>query len=149
MVDEHYYNSPTWFLQNNHRYDSYDRNGPKVWVGEYASLDNRLFNGLSEAAYMTGLERNADVVKMASYAPLLANVDNVQWRPDMIWFDNDESWGSTSYEVQKLMMNNVGDRVVPTTATGDVQQTAAHHRQRRAVHLEHLRQVRRREGHRA
>ncbi|GAA2008784.1 alpha-L-arabinofuranosidase [Nakamurella flavida] len=120
MVDEHYYNSPEWFLQNNRRYDTYDRNGPKVWIGEYASQDNRLFNGLSEAAYMTGLERNADVVKMASYAPLLANVDNVQWTPDMIWFDNDETWGSANYEVQKLFMNNVGDRVVPTTASGKV-----------------------------
>ena len=69
---------------------------------------------------MTGLERNADVVKLASYAPLLANIDHVQWRPDMIWFDNDESWGSTSYEVQKLFMNNVGDRVVPSTVTGPV-----------------------------
>ncbi|WP_433825586.1 alpha-L-arabinofuranosidase C-terminal domain-containing protein [Actinoplanes sp. CA-015351] len=122
MVDEHYYNSPSWFLQNNARYDSYDRNGPKVFLGEYASLDNKLYNSLAEAAYMTGLERNADVVKMASYAPLLAHVDNVQWKPDMIWFDNDESWGSTSYQVQKLFMNNVGDRVVPTTATGNVLQ---------------------------
>ena len=120
MVDEHYYNSPTWFLQNNDRYDSYDRNGPKVFLGEYASQDNKLFNALAEAAYMTGLERNADVVKLASYAPLLANIDHVQWRPDMIWFDNDESWGSTSYQVQKLFMNNVGDRVVPSTATGTV-----------------------------
>lgn len=120
MVDEHYYNSPSWFLRNNARYDGYDRNGPKVFLGEYASLDNKLFNSLAEAAYMTGLERNADVVKMASYAPLLAHVDNVQWKPDMIWFDNDESWGSTSYQVQKLFMNNVGDRVVPTTVTGAV-----------------------------
>ena len=120
MVDEHYYNSPTWFLQNNARYDSYDRTGPKVFLGEYASLDSKLSNSLAEAAYMTGLERNADVVKMASYAPLLANVDNVQWRPDMIWFDNDQSWGSTSYEVQKLFMNNVGDKVVPTKVSGAV-----------------------------
>ncbi|WP_045741779.1 alpha-L-arabinofuranosidase C-terminal domain-containing protein [Actinoplanes rectilineatus] len=122
MVDEHYYNSPSWFLQNNARYDTYDRNGPKVFLGEYASLDNKLYNSLAEAAYMTGLERNADVVKMASYAPLLANIDNVQWKPDMIWFDNDESWGSTSYQVQKLFMNNVGDRVVPTKVTGEVVQ---------------------------
>jgi alpha-L-arabinofuranosidase len=122
MVDEHYYNSPTWFLQNNARYDSYDRDGPKVFLGEYASLDNKLFNALAEAAYMTGLERNADIVKLASYAPLLANIDHVQWRPDMIWFDNDESWGSTSYEVQKLFMNNVGDRVVPSTVSGRVVQ---------------------------
>ncbi|MBW6440285.1 carbohydrate binding domain-containing protein [Actinoplanes hulinensis] len=122
MVDEHYYNSPSWFLQNNKRYDAYDRSGPQVFLGEYASLDAKLFNSLAEAAYMTGLERNADVVKMASYAPLLANIDNVQWKPDMIWFDNDESWGSTSYQVQKLFMNNVGDRVVPTTTTGNVLQ---------------------------
>ncbi|OKK03671.1 alpha-N-arabinofuranosidase [Streptomyces sp. CB03234] len=117
MVDEHYYNSPQWFLENNDRYDAYDRQGPKVFLGEYASRDNRFFNALSEAAYMTGLERNADVVKLASYAPLLADVDNTQWRPDMIWFDNHRSWGSTSYEVQKLFMNNTGDRVVPSRAT--------------------------------
>ncbi|WP_433371548.1 alpha-L-arabinofuranosidase C-terminal domain-containing protein [Actinoplanes sp. CA-142083] len=118
MVDEHYYNSPSWFLQNNARYDSYDRSGPDVFLGEYASLDAKFANSLAEAAYMTALERNADVVKMASYAPLLANIDNVQWRPDMIWFDNDESWGSTSYQMQKLFMNNVGDRVVPSAVTG-------------------------------
>ncbi|WP_237047824.1 alpha-L-arabinofuranosidase C-terminal domain-containing protein [Lentzea guizhouensis] len=117
MVDEHYYNSPSWFLENNNRYDSYDRNGPKVFLGEYASQDNRFFNALSEAAYMTGLERNADVVKLASYAPLLANEDYVQWRPDMIWFNNHASWGSASYEVQKLFMTNVGDHVVPSTAS--------------------------------
>ncbi|MEV3988735.1 alpha-L-arabinofuranosidase C-terminal domain-containing protein [Streptomyces sp. NPDC049837] len=117
MVDEHYYNSPQWFLENNDRYDSYDRHGPKVFLGEYASRDNRFFNALSEAAYMTGLERNADVVKLASYAPLLADVHQNQWRPDMIWFDNHRSWGSTSYEVQKLFMNNTGDRVVPSRAS--------------------------------
>ncbi|MEV6237610.1 alpha-L-arabinofuranosidase C-terminal domain-containing protein [Lentzea sp. NPDC051838] len=117
MVDEHYYNSPSWFLENNNRYDSYDRNGPKVFLGEYASLDNKYFNALSEAAYMTGLERNADVVKLASYAPLLSNEDYVQWKPDMIWFNNHASWGSASYEVQKLFMNNVGDQVVPSTAS--------------------------------
>jgi alpha-L-arabinofuranosidase len=118
MVDEHYYNSPNWFLANNARYDGYDRNGPKVFLGEYASQDAKFANSLAEAAYMTGLERNADVVKMASYAPLLANIDNVQWRPDLIWFDNDESWGTTSYQMQKLFMNNVGDRVVPSSVTG-------------------------------
>ena len=118
MVDEHYYNSPQWFLQNNDRYDSYDRSGPKVFLGEYASGGNAFKNGLAEAAYMTGLERNADVVKLASYAPLFANEDYVQWRPDMVWFNNHASWGSADYEVQKLFMNNVGDRVVPSTATG-------------------------------
>lgn len=118
MVDEHYYNSPAWFLENNNRYDTYDRNGPKVFLGEYASQDNRFRNALAEAAFMTGLERNADVVKLASYAPLLANEDHVQWRPDMIWFDNKSSWGSTSYEMQKLFMTNVGNQVVPSTASG-------------------------------
>ncbi|WP_416976555.1 alpha-L-arabinofuranosidase C-terminal domain-containing protein [Streptomyces sp. T028] len=118
MVDEHYYNSPQWFLQNNDRYDSYDRGGPKVFLGEYASWGNAFKNGLAEAAFMTGLERNADVVKLASYAPLFANEDYVQWSPDMVWFNNHASWNSANYEVQKLFMTNVGDRVVPSAATG-------------------------------
>ncbi|MEV5320588.1 alpha-L-arabinofuranosidase C-terminal domain-containing protein [Streptomyces sp. NPDC052687] len=118
MVDEHYYNSPQWFLQNNDRYDDYDRGGPKVFLGEYASQGNAFKNALAEAAFMTGLERNADIVKLASYAPLLANEDYVQWSPDMIWFNNRASWNSANYEVQKLFMNNVGDRVIPSTATG-------------------------------
>ncbi|MFJ8108626.1 alpha-L-arabinofuranosidase C-terminal domain-containing protein [Streptomyces sp. NPDC096132] len=118
MVDEHYYNSPQWFLQNNDRYDSYDRGGPKVFLGEYASWGNAFKNGLAEAAFMTGLERNADVVKLASYAPLFANEDYVQWSPDLVWLNNHASWNSANYEVQKLFMTNVGDRVVPSTATG-------------------------------
>lgn len=118
MVDEHYYNSPQWFLENNDRYDSYDREGPEVFLGEYASQGNKFSNALSEAAFMTGLERNADVVKLASYAPLLANEDYVQWKPNMIWYDNDQSWGSANYEAQKLFMRNVGDEVVPSTASG-------------------------------
>ena len=118
LVDEHYYRNPQWFLQNNDRYDTYDRSGPKVFLGEYASWGNAFKNGLAEAAYMTGLERNADVVELASYAPLFANEDYVQWRPDLIWFNNRASWNSANYEVQKLFMTNVGDRVVPSTATG-------------------------------
>jgi alpha-L-arabinofuranosidase len=117
MVDEHYYNSPQWFLENNERYDGYDRSGPEVFLGEYASQGNTFGNALAEAAFMTGLERNADIVKLASYAPLLANKDYVQWQPDMIWFDNAKSWGSANYETQKLFMNNVGDEVVPSTAS--------------------------------
>ncbi|MFE4694930.1 alpha-L-arabinofuranosidase C-terminal domain-containing protein [Streptomyces sp. NPDC056749] len=124
MVDEHYYNSPQWFLENNARYDTYDRRGPKVFLGEYASLDNRFSNALAEAAYMTGLERNADVVELASYAPLFADTNDAQWRPDMIWFDNEKSWGSANYEVQKLFMNNVGTRVVPSTASSTPATTA-------------------------
>lgn len=118
MVDEHYYNDPSWFLGNDERYDSYDRTGPEVFLGEYASRGNSFANALSEAAYMTGLERNADVVKMASYAPMFANEDYVQWAPDMMWFDNDESWGSVNYYNQKLWMNNVGQQVVPSTLSG-------------------------------
>ncbi|UCM87958.1 alpha-L-arabinofuranosidase C-terminal domain-containing protein [Streptomyces marincola] len=117
MVDEHYYQSPAWFLANNERYDSYDREGPDVFLGEYASRDNRFANALAEAAFMTGLERNADVVRLASYAPLLAHSQGTQWRPDLIWFDNDASWGSASYEVQKLFATNTGDEVVPSRAT--------------------------------
>ncbi|TYB51021.1 alpha-N-arabinofuranosidase [Nonomuraea sp. PA05] len=119
LVDEHYYNNPDWFLANNHRYDSYDREGPKVFVGEYASRGNTFFNALSEASYMTGLERNSDVVELASYAPLLANVDYVDWAPDLIWFDNDQAYGSPSYHVQRLFSTNVGQRVVPSTFEGE------------------------------
>lgn len=122
MVDEHYYRDPSWFLANNHRYDTYDRNGPKVFLGEYASRGNTFANALSEASYMTALQRNADVVRLASYAPLLANESNVQWTPDAIWFDNDESWSSANWEVQKMFGNNVGDEVVPSSFDGAVNQ---------------------------
>ncbi|MFG1942476.1 alpha-L-arabinofuranosidase C-terminal domain-containing protein [Nonomuraea sp. NPDC048826] len=118
LVDEHYYNNPDWFLTNNKRYDSYDREGPKVFVGEYASRGNTFFNALSEASYLTGIERNADVVELAAYAPLLANVDYVDWTPDLIWFDNDEAYGSPSYHVQKLFSRNVGDTVLPSSFQG-------------------------------
>ncbi|GEL95828.1 alpha-L-arabinofuranosidase C-terminal domain-containing protein [Cellulomonas composti] len=121
LVDEHYYNSPDWFLTNNDRYDSYDREGPQVFLGEYASQGNTLWNALSEASYMTGLERNSDVVKLASYAPLLANESYVQWSPDAIWYDNDESWGSVNYYVQKLFGTNKGDQVVPSAYTASAE----------------------------
>ncbi|RIJ79213.1 DUF1349 domain-containing protein, partial [Nakamurella silvestris] len=118
VVDEHYYRDPAWFLENNKRYDSYPRTGPKVFLGEYASRGNTLYNALSEASYMTALERNADVVKMASYAPLLA-MDHAsyapQWTPDMIWFDNSRIYGSANYYAQQMFMNNVGNEVVPST----------------------------------
>ncbi|MFC0629318.1 alpha-L-arabinofuranosidase C-terminal domain-containing protein [Kribbella deserti] len=124
LVDEHYYNDPGWFLANNHRYDSYDRAGPKVFLGEYASRGNSHGNALAEASYMTGLQRNADVVQLASYAPLLSNESHVQWSPDAIWFDNDESWETPSWHVQKMFGNNVGDEVVPSTFDGAVNQPA-------------------------
>jgi len=115
LVDEHYYNEPSWFLNNNHRYDSYSRDSYKVFLGEYASRGNKPENALAEASYMTGLERNADVVKMASYAPLIANVANTQWSPDMLFFDGTSVRSTPNYEVQKLFMNNVGTQVVPST----------------------------------
>jgi alpha-L-arabinofuranosidase len=115
LVDEHYYNSPEWFLANNHRYDTYDRTGPHVFVGEYASRGNTFYNALSEASFLTGIERNGDVVELASYAPLLANIDYVTWAPDLIWYDNQRSYGSSSYHVQRMFSNNAGDTVLPST----------------------------------
>lgn len=124
IVDEHYYQSPEWFLSNTHRYDRYDRSGPKVFAGEYAAQttemarpDNRnnWKGAIAEAAFMTGLERNGDVVRMASYAPLLASVDFWQWTPDAIWFDTLRSFGTPNYYVQAMYASNVGTRVVPTT----------------------------------
>jgi alpha-N-arabinofuranosidase len=122
IVDEHYYANPEWFLKNAARYDNYDRNCFKIFAGEYAaqskftcSPDN-LSNwkcALSEAAFMTGLERNADVVYMCSYAPLFAHVDAWQWKPDLIWFDNLKSFGTANYYVQKLFSNNKGTNVLP------------------------------------
>ncbi|WP_026930548.1 alpha-L-arabinofuranosidase C-terminal domain-containing protein [Glycomyces tenuis] len=119
LVDEHYYNSPEWFFSNNERYDSYDRNGPHVFLGEYASQGNTWWNALSEASYLTGIERNGDVVDMASYAPLLSNIDYVDWAPDMIWFDNHQAVASTSYEVQKLFGTNAGDEVFASELEAD------------------------------
>ncbi|WP_263374159.1 alpha-L-arabinofuranosidase C-terminal domain-containing protein [Granulicella aggregans] len=124
FVDEHYYMSPDWFLTNTHRYDHYDRNGPKVFAGEYAAQSsgqtspenhNNWQTAIAEAAFMTGLERNGDVVRMASYAPLLANKNAWQWKPDAIWFDNLHSYGTTDYYVQKVFANNAGTRVIPIT----------------------------------
>jgi alpha-L-arabinofuranosidase len=128
IVDEHYYMAPEWFLQNTGRYDHYDRSGPKVFAGEYAAQSsgvakpdnhNNWNTAISEAAFMTGLERNGDVVQMASYAPLLAHVDAWQWTPDAIWFDNLRSYGSTDYYVQSIFANNVGNRVIPITPQAD------------------------------
>jgi len=127
IIDEHYYHSPAWFRKNATRYDSYDRNGPKVFAGEYAAQS--VFTGspdnknnwecaLSEAAFMTGLERNADVVFMSSYAPLLAHADGWQWTPDLIWFNNLTTLKTANYEVQKLFSTNHGTEVIPMTSNG-------------------------------
>jgi len=121
LVDEHYYRDPAWFYANNRRYDGYPRTGPKVFLGEYASRGNNLANALSEASYMTALQRNADVVRLASYAPLLANEDHVQWNPDAIWFDNDQSWARPPWHVQTMFGQDPGTSTVPSTlsATGN------------------------------
>lgn len=108
FVDEHYYQSPEWFLANHHRYDSYPGDGPKVFLGEYASWGNTWYNALTEASYMTGLERNAHAVGLACYAPLLAHIDYVNWKPDMIWYHNHKSYGTPNYYVQKMFMNHQG-----------------------------------------
>ena len=112
IVDEHYYMNPEWFLNNTDRYDSYDRNGAKVFLGEYASQSNTLRSALAEGAYLTGLERNSDVVKMASYAPLFAKADNFQWAPDMIWFDGGSNYATPNYYVQKLFGTNLGTQML-------------------------------------
>jgi alpha-N-arabinofuranosidase len=124
ILDEHYYASPQWFRDNARRYDDYDRKGPKIFAGEYAAQSvqtvspknkNTLECALAEAAFMTGLERNADVVTMASYAPLFAHVEGWQWSPDLIWFDNLNSYGTPNYYVQQLFSLNKGTDVVPLT----------------------------------
>jgi alpha-L-arabinofuranosidase len=129
LVDEHFYRPESWFLSQANRYDNYDRKGPKVFAGEYACHGkgkkwNHFHASLLEAAFMTGLERNADVVYMATYAPLFAHVDGWQWRPDMIWFDNLNSVRTASYYVQQLYARNKGSHVLSLTmhqkpVTGD------------------------------
>ncbi|MEI9810222.1 MAG: alpha-L-arabinofuranosidase C-terminal domain-containing protein [Bacteroidota bacterium] len=128
ILDEHYYQPPEWFQKNAKRYDSYDRNGPKIFAGEYAAhvkgtegiKRNTWLAALSEAAFMTGLERNADVVHMSSYAPLFAHADAWQWAPDLIWYDNLRSYGTPSYYVQKLFSLNKGSKAVPVMMNKEV-----------------------------
>jgi len=121
LIDEHYYKPPTWFFNNANRYDTYERTGPKIFAGEYAAHSkenteaesrNNWESALAEAAFMTGLERNADIVQMCSYAPLFAHVDAWQWRPDLIWFDNLGVVATPNYYVQKLFSTNKGTDVV-------------------------------------
>ena len=123
VVDEHYYRTPDWFYSNMNFYDSYPRD-VKVFAGEYASRRRNWSNdpaantweaALSEAAYLTMVERNADVVYMASYAPLFARINYTQWSPDMIWFDDANSYGSPTYYVQKLYSNNMGTYTLKST----------------------------------
>jgi alpha-N-arabinofuranosidase len=131
IVDEHCYANPIWFLSHADRYDGYDRKGPKVFFGEYAAQSdfivstknkNNLETALSEAAFMTGLERNADVVRMASYAPLFAHVDGWQWTPDLIWVDNLRVLRTPNYYVQQLFSRNRGDVVLPVSTDAPVKE---------------------------
>lgn len=124
IVDEHYYRPPTWFFDNATRYDNYDRNSFKIFAGEYAAQtvatcspenQSNWLAALSEAAFMTGLERNADVVSMCSYAPLLAHTEAWQWKPDLIWFDNLTSFGTANYQVQKIFSTNKGTDLLTIT----------------------------------
>ncbi|EAQ49493.1 alpha-L-arabinofuranosidase C-terminal domain-containing protein [Leeuwenhoekiella blandensis] len=128
IIDEHYYRSPEWFRENATRYYSYDRNGPKIFAGEYAAQSvaiaspdnkNNWETALSEAAFMTGLERNAEVVQLTSYAPLMAHAEGWQWTPDMIWFNNLESYGTPNYYVQKLYSTNKGTDLISVTQDGE------------------------------
>ncbi|GAA4305317.1 alpha-L-arabinofuranosidase C-terminal domain-containing protein [Aestuariibaculum suncheonense] len=127
IIDEHYYCSPEWFRENATRYDSYDRNGPKIFAGEYAAQSvaiaspenrNNWECAFSEAAFMTGLERNAEVVNLTSYAPLMAHEEGWQWTPDMIWFNNLQSYGTANYQVQKLFSTNRGTDLISVTNNG-------------------------------
>lgn len=123
LVDEHFYRPYEWFLSQGARYDGYDRKGPKVFAGEYACHArgrklNHFYASLLEAAFMTGLERNADIVHMATYAPLFAHVEGWQWRPDLIWYDNLHSFRTASWHVQALYSEFKGERVLRTTMDG-------------------------------
>lgn len=119
ILDEHYYSSPDWFAANATKYDNYDRRGPKIYVGEYACTRDcgkgNLKAALGEAAFMTGMERNSDVVIMASYAPLFVNASDRKWNPDAICFNSSGCYGTPSYHVQKMFSRNRGDVVLPST----------------------------------
>jgi alpha-L-arabinofuranosidase len=122
IVDEHYYRPPQWFLENATRYDAVPRTGAKVFAGEFAAHDkNRratLRAAISEAAFMTGLVRNSDLIAMSCYAPLFARDGAIQWQPDLIWFDNGRTYGTASYYVQQLYSRNRPDFVLPTSVEG-------------------------------
>ncbi len=120
IVDEHFYKGEEWFRNNLNRYDKYDRKGPKVYLGEYASWGSKLSNALAEAAFMTGLERNGDVVEFASYAPLLGRIGHCQWNPDLIYFDGRNVYPTVNYYVQQLFGTNSGDKIIDGVFANDV-----------------------------
>lgn len=112
IVDEHYYVNPGWYVNSQNYYDTYDRAGTKVYLGEWASRGNRLENALAEAIHVTNLERNGDVVVMSSYAPLLAKHGHTQWNPDLIYFNNTGVYPTVNYWVQQLCGTNSGSQYV-------------------------------------
>ncbi len=127
FVDEHYYRDPDWFLKAATRYDGYDRAKPPVYAGEYAchhhvdkKKPNTLWSAICEAAAMTGFERNSDVVRMASYAPLFARKGHDQWTPNLIWFDGTTSYATPNYYVQQLFSLNRPDRTVSVKTSGEL-----------------------------
>ena len=122
LLDEHYYRNPAWFANNFHKYDSYDRRGPKIYVGEYAVTQSfgdlgNMNAALGEAVYMMGMENNSDIVPLNSYAPIFVNENDARWRPDMIRFNSSRVMGTPSYYVQMLMPRNIGTQVVPVSQT--------------------------------
>ncbi|MBR3456481.1 MAG: carbohydrate binding domain-containing protein [Bacteroidaceae bacterium] len=122
LLDEHYYRSPDWFAGAFHKYDSYDRQGPKIYVGEYAVTNGfgnlgNMNAALGEAVYMMGMENNSDVVELASYAPIFVNENDARWRPDMIRFSSSRVMGTPSYYVQQLMPQHIGTQVVKVVQT--------------------------------
>ncbi|MFE2431453.1 alpha-L-arabinofuranosidase C-terminal domain-containing protein [Streptomyces sp. NPDC059373] len=118
IVDEHSYKSPRWFLENTRRFDALDRSGPELYVGEYAARGNTMLCALAEATYMIAMERAGDVVRLSSYAPLLAKVGNTQWVPDLIYFDNAHVHKTLNYHVQRMHSSNSGDSSLPVTVSG-------------------------------
>lgn len=123
MVDEHYYVEPGWLIHNQDYYDRYDRNKPKVYLGEYAShvsgRHNNIETALTEALYLTSVERNGDVVSMTSYAPLLAKEGHTQWNPDLIYFNNTEVKPTVSYYVQQMYGQHSGSEYLPSVVSLD------------------------------
>ncbi|MBO7140578.1 MAG: carbohydrate binding domain-containing protein [Prevotella sp.] len=122
LLDEHYYRNPAWFADNFHKYDTYDRRGPKIYVGEYAVTQGfgdlgNMNAALGEAVYMMGMENNSDIVPLNSYAPIFVNENDAKWRPDMIRFNSSRVMGTPSYYVQMLMPQNIGTQVVPVSQT--------------------------------
>lgn len=126
-IDEHYYNTPGWFINNQQFYDSYQRGGTKVYLGEYAahipSRANNIETALAEALYLCNVERNGDVVEMTSYAPLFARKGHTSWNPDLIYFDSNEVCPTTGYEVQRLFGAHSGTEWLPSQVAIDLSQS--------------------------